>query len=122
MQVIEPLNRSHLRPDVSYMIVGGLSGIGQSIARWFISRGARNLLLVSRNAASRSKNSTFIEELAIDEARIAVKNCDVGDLQSLKTVIDGCRASGMPDIRGVVQGGVMLDVGLLCCLKKSLFV
>ncbi|KAG6353413.1 hypothetical protein INS49_005594 [Diaporthe citri] len=113
VKVIEPLKLCQLRPDVSYMIVGGLSGIGQSIARWFISRGARNLLLVSRNAASRSESSTFIEELAIDGARIMVKNCDVGDLQSLKAAIDGCRASGMPDIRGVVQGGMVLDDSIL---------
>lgn len=55
----------------------------------------------------------------MDGARVVVKNCDVGDLKSLKTVIDGCRASGMPDIRGVVQGGMMLDVGLLRCRKTS---
>ena len=93
------------------MIVGGVSGIGQSIARYFISQGARNLLLVSRNAASRSENSTFIQELASGGARILVKNCDVGDAESLQLVLDECRRARLPEIRGVVHGGMMLDVG-----------
>lgn len=94
------------------MIVGGLSGIGQSIARYFVSRGARNLLLVSRNAALRSENSTFARELASGGAKIVVKDCDVGDSQSLRVVLDDFRELGMPEIRGVVHGGMMLDVSL----------
>lgn len=111
-QVIEPVKHAQLCADASYMIVGGLSGIGQSIARYFVSLGARNLLLISRSAASRSKNSTFTKKLASGGARIVVKDCDVGDSQQLRVVLDDCRTLGMPEVRGVVHGGMMLDVGL----------
>jgi NAD(P)-dependent dehydrogenase (short-subunit alcohol dehydrogenase family) len=92
------------------MIIGGLSGIGQSIARYFISHGARNLLLVSRSAASRSKGSAFVPELAAGGARIVVKDCDIGDAGSLQRVIIDCHRAGMPEIKGVVHGGMMLNV------------
>ncbi|POS74158.1 polyketide synthase-3 [Diaporthe helianthi] len=113
LKVIEPLKHAQLCPDASYMIVGGLSGVGQSIARYFISKGARNLLLVSRSAASRSNNSTFTRELAAGGAIIVVKDCDISDGQSLRMVLDEWRTSGMPEIKGVVHGGMMLDDSIL---------
>lgn len=92
------------------MIIGGVTGIGQAIARWLVDHGARNLLLVSRSAASRSQSTDFGRELEALGARVAVENCDVGDLRDLQRVIDRCAESGMPSIKGVVHGGMALDV------------
>jgi NAD(P)-dependent dehydrogenase (short-subunit alcohol dehydrogenase family) len=92
------------------MVVGGLTGIGQSITRWLVNHGARNLLLVSRNAASRSSKTDLGRELTATGARIAIENCDVGDLGDLRRVIAACAKAGMPTIKGVIHGGMALDV------------
>jgi acyl transferase domain-containing protein len=37
-----------IEPDASYLITGGLDGVGLEIARWLVGRGARHLVLVGR--------------------------------------------------------------------------
>ncbi|KAK3938873.1 hypothetical protein QBC46DRAFT_291686 [Diplogelasinospora grovesii] len=102
-----------LSPDATYLIVGGLTGIGQSIARYFLDHGAKNLLLVSRNAAARASSSQLGTELAATGATVAVKNCDVGNMGQLQSVLEECRAAGMPPVRGVVHGGMVLNDSIL---------
>jgi myxalamid-type polyketide synthase MxaC len=38
----------HVDPDASYLITGGLDGLGLEVARWLVGRGARHLVLVGR--------------------------------------------------------------------------
>ncbi|XP_076294356.1 fatty acid synthase-like isoform X2 [Lasioglossum baleicum] len=52
----EPLNtpllgypRFYADPDKSYVIVGGLGGLGLEMADWLVIRGAKNLVFTSRN-------------------------------------------------------------------------
>ncbi|MCY1057569.1 type I polyketide synthase [Nannocystis sp. SCPEA4] len=37
-----------LRPDATYLITGGLGGVGLQLARWLVDRGARHLVLLGR--------------------------------------------------------------------------
>ena len=39
-----------VRPDATYLVTGGLGGLGLEVARWLIERGARALALVGRRA------------------------------------------------------------------------
>ena len=42
--------RVPIRPDATYLITGGLGGIGLIIARWLVTRGARHLILAGRSS------------------------------------------------------------------------
>ena len=95
------------------MIVGGLTGIGRSVAWYFVDHGAKNLLLVSRNAASRSDTTKLSKELSATGATVLVKNCDVGNMEMLQSVLTECSDAGMPPVRGVVHGGMVLDDSIL---------
>jgi NAD(P)-dependent dehydrogenase (short-subunit alcohol dehydrogenase family) len=46
----------------TYVIAGGLGGIGRSIARWMVSRGVRNLVLLSRSGVSTDARQNLIKE------------------------------------------------------------
>ncbi|HEV2132108.1 MAG TPA: zinc-binding dehydrogenase, partial [Longimicrobiaceae bacterium] len=41
-----------IRPDATYLITGGLGGVGLSVAQWLVEQGARSLVLVGRSAPS----------------------------------------------------------------------
>jgi hypothetical protein len=47
----------------THVIAGGLGGIGRSLARWFTTRGARHLILLSRSSAVSEKAITLVPEL-----------------------------------------------------------
>jgi NADPH:quinone reductase-like Zn-dependent oxidoreductase len=105
-----PPKITELSPDASYLVVGGLTGIGRSISRWLIDHGAKHLLLISRNASSRPEHLQFGQELTFTGATVSVESCDVGDKAMLKRLVEKRQSTGMPPIRGVVHSGMLLDV------------
>lgn len=106
-------NRLQLSSLETYAIVGGLGGLGRSIARRLAERGARYLLVLSRNACSQdSRPHSFVQQLASCGVTVVLKNCDVSDEKQLAKVVEECRAS-MPPIKGVIQCAMVLRVSLL---------
>ncbi|KAL6808135.1 hypothetical protein V8C40DRAFT_278958 [Trichoderma camerunense] len=51
------------RSNASYLLVGGLGGLGQAVATWMAERGARSLVFLSRSAESTEKYGAFFEEM-----------------------------------------------------------
>lgn len=65
-EIISVLSRTaitKLSPNVSYLIVSANNGLGHSIAHWMVSRGTRNLVLLSRSAVKSEKIAALIEKL-----------------------------------------------------------
>ncbi|KAJ5357821.1 hypothetical protein N7541_004979 [Penicillium brevicompactum] len=58
---IKPTAR--LRPDATYLITGGVGGIGRSVATWLLAHGARSLILMSRSATSGATTKSFARDL-----------------------------------------------------------
>lgn len=98
------------------MIVGGVSGIGLSVANYLLDRGARTLLLVSRNAVRRSDTPPFREvqqKADLCGATLVVRDSDVGEPDAMRLLVKDCRDAGLPAIRGVVHGGMVLDDAII---------
>lgn len=51
-----------LSPNLSYLLVGGLGGLGYSISTWMVEMGARHLVYLSPSVDS-PKHRGFIQEL-----------------------------------------------------------
>ena len=99
-----------LRAESSYLIVGGLSGIGIEIAKWMVhERGAKSLILISRSGMDTKGATDAVEALKRPGVIITVRKCDVTDMDGLSSVLDEC-AQRLPPIRGVVQGAMVLKV------------
>ncbi|PTB79570.1 hypothetical protein M440DRAFT_1326481 [Trichoderma longibrachiatum ATCC 18648] len=100
---------ARLSPDASYLIVGGNGGLGQAVAHWMVSRGAKNLVLLSRSAGQSPKMAVLAEELR--EAgchRVLPVSCDVAREDDLARAMDTCAQEGLPPIRGVVHAAFVL--------------
>jgi NAD(P)-dependent dehydrogenase (short-subunit alcohol dehydrogenase family) len=62
--VVSILNSTYrLKPEAYYLIAGGLDGIGRSIARWLVDRGARHLILLSRSGPKQAATQKLLLEL-----------------------------------------------------------
>lgn len=106
LQVPRP---AKLPSDASYLIVGGNGGLGQLVAHWMVSRGARNLILISRSAAESEKTAALAKELQARGChRVLPVSCNVADEDDLAWAIQNSAAEGLPPIRGVVHAAFVL--------------
>lgn len=97
-----------LSADGSYLIAGGLGGIGRRIARWLIEHGARNLILLSRSGSRNPYAEQLVSDLAALGAKVAIPACDVCDAVGLKAAIEACQKEGMPPVKGCIQASMVL--------------
>ncbi|KAI9927532.1 hypothetical protein MW887_003150 [Aspergillus wentii] len=98
---------SPLDSDATYVIAGGLGGLGRATARWMAARGARNLALLGRAGAKSAAPRTLIEELSNQGVRVLAPPCDVIDGLSVKKAMQEISQT-MPPIKGCVQGSMVL--------------
>src|SRR3569833_2221282 len=90
-----------LRPDASYVLVGGLGGIGRALAARMFDLGARHIIFVSREGVtSKGAAADAIQRLRERGARVAVAQCDVGNKEQLWEAL---ASTAFPPIRGVVH-------------------
>lgn len=99
--------KARLRANASYLLVGGVGGIGQSVAKWMVDRGAKNLILLSRRA---SKKKDLINHIQQAGCRVRAVNCDVSSAAGLKQALDSCVKEQFPPVRGVVHAAMVLRV------------
>src|SRR5439155_24676824 len=75
-----------VREDGTYLITGGLSGLGLAVAEWLVRRGARHLVLVGRTTASpRAQHAVASLERA--GARVLVAAADVAERDQLARIV-----------------------------------
>ncbi|KAL4883330.1 polyketide synthase [Aspergillus karnatakaensis] len=97
-----------LRDDSSYIIVGGLGGIGQSLARWMLKQGAKNLIILSRSGSNHPRAGELAEDLAQAGCKVLMPECDISNADAVTRAIDDA-AVALPPIRGIVQGAMVLN-------------
>ena len=99
-------------PEGSYLITGGLAGLGLLAAGWMLDRGARHLVLMGRSTPSAEARET-IAALEGRGARIQVVQGDASREQDVASVLDSILRS-MPPLRGILHSaGVLADAALV---------
>lgn len=76
-----------LRSDATYVLVGGLGGLGKAIAHWMVSYGARNLMFLSRSAGKSEEDQGFFKELSLMGCTAQFFPVDIADTAALKEAI-----------------------------------
>jgi phthiocerol/phenolphthiocerol synthesis type-I polyketide synthase C len=107
------------RHDATYLITGGHGGLGPSVARWLVEKGARHLVLLSRSGDSASAKET-ISELAARGATVTSVQADVSNENDVARVLAEIRDT-MPPLRGVIHAAGVLDDRLLLNLDAESF-
>lgn len=96
-------------PNATFVLAGGLGGIGRATARWMAERGATNLILLSRSGPRADVAHELIHDLRTKGVRVEAPACDITDLDAMKEVF-GRLSSSMPPIKGVVQMSIVARV------------
>ncbi len=102
---------SRIRPDATYLIVGGFSGLGLLAARWLADQGARHLALVGRRGMTAEAGSILA---GLRQAGVTVHPAalDIGDEQGLAELLERLRGQA-PPLRGILHAAGILDDGAI---------
>jgi NADPH:quinone reductase-like Zn-dependent oxidoreductase/SAM-dependent methyltransferase len=95
--------------DATYVLAGGYGGLGRSLARWMASRGAKNLIFLSRSSASSPEKREMVTDLKRIGCKVINHTCDVSDRSSLEA-LSGNQFSHLPPIKGCIQASMVLKV------------
>lgn len=99
------------RSDGTYLITGGLRGLGLRFAEWLVEQGVRHLVLMGRSGASHETQQT-LNKLEQNGAQILVARADVSQYDELSAVLADIQAN-MPPLRGIIHSAAVLDDAVL---------
>lgn len=103
----------------TYVVAGGLGGIGRQITRWLVRRGAANILLLTRSGAkSDPKRTRMVTELERKDVNLQYGVCDITDLGSVREAVE-MASKTMPPIRGCFQAAMVIRVSILLMSKNT---
>ncbi|KAF3350177.1 3-hydroxybenzoate 6-hydroxylase 1 [Verticillium dahliae VDG2] len=98
--------------DGTYVLAGGLGGLGRGVARRLATEGAKNIVFLSRSAPSSIEAIECIKilrDMGVKVLHIMVDICDAG---AVKNAYASIVSSGMAPISGVVQAAGLLQDSL----------
>jgi len=104
------------RSNASYLLIGGLGGIGRSVSTWMVARGAKELIFLSRSAGKSDDDQAFIRELQAQGCHVV---CMAGNVTDKEDVNEAVRRCTRP-LAGVLQMAVDLKVSPALDLVTSI--
>lgn len=92
--------------NVSYVIAGGLGGLGRPILRWMADRGAKYLIVLSRSGAVSQAAIELVSELQAKNVHIAAPRCDISSATDLSAALN---MASFPPIKGCINATMVLQ-------------
>jgi malonyl CoA-acyl carrier protein transacylase len=93
----------------SYLITGGLGGLGLKAAQWLIEQGAKHLVLASRQGISSPEVGNEVQKLEQNGAEVLVIKADVSQEKDVAHLLAACPQP----LRGIIHAAGVLDDGVL---------
>ncbi|QZA05890.1 SDR family NAD(P)-dependent oxidoreductase [Mycolicibacter heraklionensis] len=108
--------QAKVRADGSYLLTGGLGGLGTVVARWLAARGAGRIVLNGRSEPSEQQRAVLDELAAATEVVFVA-----GDISSpgvAERLVAAAQETGKP-LRGVVHAAGVLGDGLVTAVSRE---
>ena len=106
-----PLMQGRLRHDRTYLVTGGLGGIGCAVADWLATHGAGAIVLNGRRSPD-AEAEAVIDALRNRGFRVEVELADVTDAAAVDAMLARIDAT-LPPLAGIIHSvGVLSDAAL----------
>ncbi|KAG6017415.1 Type I Iterative PKS [Claviceps lovelessii] len=99
-------------PEGTYLLAGGLGGLGKSISELLITHGAKHLAFISRSGASSASSQSFLQGLQERGVSAKAYCADICEEEALRAIVNDKISSEMPPIRGVFQCAAVIRDGM----------
>jgi phthiocerol/phenolphthiocerol synthesis type-I polyketide synthase D len=111
-----PEQKPIVRPDGSYIVTGGLGGIGTVVARWLVDRGAGRIVLNGRSHPSEEQRQSLADLESRTE--IVVVPGDISAPGVAERLVTAAEETGLP-LRGVVHSAAVIHDNLVATLSSE---
>ncbi|MDE0310421.1 MAG: SDR family NAD(P)-dependent oxidoreductase [Acidiferrobacterales bacterium] len=108
---VPPLANGRLRQDRTYLVTGGLGGIGCAVADWLAERGAGTIVLNGRRSPDPEVDRA-IDSLRERGFRVRVELADVSDAGQVNSMLARIKEE-LPPLGGVIHSVGLLSDGAL---------
>lgn len=105
------VSHHEIKPDVTYLITGGLGDLGLLVAEWLASQGASHLALLGRSTPSDAAQLA-INKLEEAGTAVFIAQADVSQAGQLEQALQDM-AQSIPPLQGVIHAAGVLDDGIL---------
>ncbi|KAL4894897.1 hypothetical protein BDV59DRAFT_212153 [Aspergillus ambiguus] len=101
---------SYFPPDVSFLLVGGLGGLGRAVATWMAEKGAKHIVFLSPAGSLSAERQNFINNLQSQGCSAVSVTGSVANIEDVERAV----TAAVRPIAGVIQLSMVLrDQGLL---------
>jgi acyl transferase domain-containing protein/NADPH:quinone reductase-like Zn-dependent oxidoreductase/surfactin synthase thioesterase subunit/SAM-dependent methyltransferase len=107
---VAPPSTIRFREDGTYLITGGASGFGLSVANWMTTKGARHLVLMSRSGPKTEDEKAVVAKMQDRGINVLVAKGDVSSKKDVARIFAEIKKT-MPPLRGVQHAAMVLDDG-----------
>ncbi|KAI2686207.1 hypothetical protein CBS147317_2346 [Penicillium roqueforti] len=115
---IQPLRHTtQFDSEKSYVMVGCLGGLGRTLSRWMVNRGARKFTFLGRSGIDKAAARHLVQDLEASGARCEVVRGDVCEASDVEAVITAAAAMG--EIGGVVQAAMGLNEAIFSVMPNE---
>ncbi|MFE5604724.1 SDR family NAD(P)-dependent oxidoreductase [Streptomyces coelicoflavus] len=116
---VRPEDVRTVRDDGSYLVTGGLGGLGLLVARWLAERGAGAVVLTSRSAPSADARAALDALTEQFGTRVEVVRGDLAEPGVADTLVRAATDTGRP-LRGVVHAAAVVEDATVARLTADL--
>ncbi|WKZ47475.1 MAG: type I polyketide synthase [Anaerolineales bacterium] len=109
--VVQMLPLPTIHDDATYLITGGLGGMGLTVAEQLAHAGARHLVLVGRSGGS-EQAQIRIQSLRDAGVNVRIMQADISNRSQINEVFAEIGRT-MPALKGVIHAAGVLDDGVL---------
>jgi fatty acid synthase len=106
-KLIQALPKTYFYKDKTYIVVGGLGGMGLEITDWMIERGAREIFIVSRSGIRNSYQESMLEKWREIGACIHLETINVSSMNQVCTLL--LDAISIAPIGGIFNLSLVLE-------------
>ena len=91
--------------SASYLLIGGLGGLGRTVSIWMVEHGARNLIYLSRSAGTKPEDKVLIHELQSMGCNVQLIK---GSVTNPIDVASAIKSAATATLKGVIQMSMVL--------------
>jgi phthiocerol/phenolphthiocerol synthesis type-I polyketide synthase C len=119
VSVVERSAPHVIAADATYLVTGGLSGLGFAVLQWLVERGAKHVAILGRSAPSETVRAR-IDEMRAAGVQVEVVSADVSDALQVDSAFAHIERT-LPAMRGVIHCAGSLDDATIPNLDASKF-